>query len=107
MKGAERVTVDGQAFDSKRESRRWMDLLTLAKAGRISNLQRQVRIPLIGKNEGLKTPTGKQMHYVADFQYYDHDLNAWVVEDAKGWATDVYKMKRAVLAAQGVEVLET
>lgn len=106
VQGAKRVIVDGISFDSKLEGRRWQILKQLEKHGAISNLERQVKFPLHGKNGPIKTPTGRVMHYVADFRYHDRQLNAWVVEDAKGHPTDVYKLKKAILAAQNVSIHE-
>ena len=48
------------------------------------------------------------MLYLADFTYADHRLGGiTVIEDAKGHQTDVFLIKKAILAAQGVEVQET
>lgn len=105
--GAKPIVVDGIKFPSQREAARWQDLRLLEIANHISNLKRQVPFPLNGQDGPVKTPTGKQMFYLADFTYRDSRLNgALVVEDAKGWPTEVYKIKKAILAAQGVEVKE-
>jgi len=45
------------------------------------------------------------MIYLADFQYFDVRLNCMVTEDAKGHPTDTFVMKKAILAAQGAEVV--
>ncbi len=39
--------LDGTIFDSHKEARRWDELTLLQKAGKISNLQRQVAYELI------------------------------------------------------------
>jgi hypothetical protein len=100
-----RVEAHGHTFDSKREARRYGELLILQGAGEISDLERQVKIPLHGRDGPILTPTGRQMHYVADFRYVDADSGRVVIEDSKGMETDVFKLKRAILAAQGVEVV--
>lgn len=106
--GAQRVNVDGESFDSKAEAERWGELLLLQRAGAISDLRRQVRIGLEGRNGPIMTDGGgRQRVYVADFVYTDHALGVQVVEDRKGYATEVFLLKRAILAAQGVEVLVT
>ena len=47
------------------------------------------------------------MKYIADFVYND-DTGALVVEDAKGHSTDVYKIKRRLMAElKGIEIKET
>jgi hypothetical protein len=67
-----------------------------------------VKIPLMGKDRPLLTRTGRPRTYVADFVYEDSRLNwATVVEDAKGHPTAEYLLKREILAAQGIEVIET
>ena len=107
VKNAQPTVVDGIRFHSKREARRWGELLLLQKAGEITDLERQYSVPLIGHKDVLRTPTGRQMKYVADFRYWDVDLEAFVIEDSKGHETDTFKMKRAILAAMGVEILTT
>ncbi|MEQ3625956.1 MAG: DUF1064 domain-containing protein [Celeribacter sp.] len=107
--GAIAVTVDGIRFDSMREARRWGELRLMEKAGEIRNLRRQVRIPLEGRNGPIAfQPSGRKAVYVADFVYEDSRLEwAEVIEDSKGHQTPDFKLKRAVLAAQGVEIVLT
>ena len=108
VKGYKRTVVDGQTFDSKREAKRYQELLLLERSGEIGNLERQVKIELYGRDGPIKTPTGRNMTYVADFRYVDWSKNGiTVIEDAKGHKTDTYKMKKAILAAQGISILET
>lgn len=103
---AQSITVDGIRFDSKREATRWQELLLLQRAGEISNLERQVRIPLHGRDGIATHKSGQQAVYVCDFVYVDWRLNgAKVYEDAKGVETDVFKLKRAILGQQGIEVV--
>lgn len=106
VKGTVKTTVDGITFDSKREAKRYSELKLLERAGEISNLQLQVPVDLLGKNDHLRTPTGRPMRYIADFKYWDHKLNIWVYEDAKGYPTETYTMKKAVLAAMGMDIKE-
>lgn len=96
---------NGNRFDSKAELRRWRQLQLLALAGEITDLERQVKIPLLGRDGPILTPKGRQMHYIADFVYIEKGDR--VVEDCKGYASEVYAMKKAILAAQGVEVRES
>lgn len=108
VRGTKRTTTpDGITHDSKREAARWTELLQLQAAGEITDLERQVPIDLLGRNAPIMTDSGKRVRaYVADFRYFDIRLGAWVIEDAKGHATDIYKLKRAILAAQGVPIVE-
>ena len=85
-------TAEGD-FDSKREFARWCDLKLLQRAGKISELRRQVRFQL------CETPydeDGKAIFrgvsYVADFVYVEDGKT--VVEDCKGFRTDAYLIKK-------------
>ena len=104
--GAEPVEVDGIRFDSKREARRWCALRQLEMAGEIEDLQRQVVLILHGKDEALRTRTGKPMRITIDFSYVERSTGMRIYEDAKGKPTRDYEVRRAVAAAQGVEVKE-
>lgn len=98
------VSSDGHRFQSRREARRWSYLKLLQSIGEIADLERQVPIALEGRDGAILTPTGRQMVYMADFTYRKN--GELVVEDAKGHQTDTYKMKKAVLAAQGITIRE-
>lgn len=86
----QRVEVDGIAFASKKEARRYAELKLLERAGEICGLQLQVRYPLKVLGQLVTT-------YVADFQYVDAD--GLVVEDVKGFRTDLYKVKAKLFKA--------
>ncbi len=106
--GAIPVTVDGIRFDSTKEARRWGELRLMERAGEIRNLQRQVKIPLEGRDGPLKTRTGRQMKMTVDFSYEDKRLGwARVFEDSKGVVTRDYEVRKAVVEAMGVEIVET
>lgn len=97
--GNVKAEADGQIFASKRERSRWMDLRLEEKAGAIKDLKRQVVYPL--EVNGVKV-----CDYIAD-AVYERD-GALVVEDSKGYRTDVYKLKAKLMrAVYGIEVLET
>lgn len=53
--GNKRVERHGIKFDSKREADRYTILLADQQAGHITNLERQVKIPLMGKNGPILT----------------------------------------------------
>lgn len=87
--------VYGEKFDSRREARRYGELLFLLKAGQIKDLERQVKFELIPRQDGERV-----CYYVADFVYYEKELDGswtYVVEDCKGAKTDVYKIKRKLM----------
>jgi hypothetical protein len=99
--GAKRT--DGYA--SKREATRAAELRLLERAGQISELREQVSIMLQGENGPLTGSSGRALTYRADFVYRENGRE--IVEDCKGFQTPAYKLKRAILKAQGVEVRET
>lgn len=88
-----KVEIDGIKFDSKKESKRYSELKILEKANEISELRTQVKFelqPSFKKNG----KTIRKIEYIADFTYYDNKLNKYIVEDTKGYRTDVYKLKK-------------
>ena len=102
------VERDGILFDSQKEAERWAVLLLIQRAGLITDLRRQVRIPLLGKNGLVRfQPSNRAAVYVADFVYFDVPKGVEVIEDTKGYQTQEFKLKRAILAAQGVEIILT
>ncbi len=109
VRGAQRTTTaDGITHDSKTEAQRWEELKLLQMAGNICGLRRQVDIVLQGRDGPILTDSGKNERiYRADFVYVDNALGITVIEDRKGHETDVFKIKKAILAAQGMEILIT
>lgn len=102
--GAKKITdpATGFVFDSKAEFIRWCELRILERAGKISDLQRQVKYELIPKQNGERACT-----YLADFVYKDSDGNT-VVEDTKGVRTDAYRIKRKLMLwVHGIIIKET
>lgn len=99
-------TQDG-VFDSQREYRRWCELKLLQRAGRISDLKRQVKYELIPSQRGKDGKVvEKSVTYIADFVYKENGQE--VVEDAKGVRTDVYIIKRKLmLFRHGIRIKET
>lgn len=88
-----KVTIDGITFDSKLEATRYTELKLLERKGLIKDLVLQPSYELIPSfKKGNKT--FKKASYIADFSYYDTELNKTIVEDTKGFKTDVYVLKR-------------
>ena len=101
----EKVTTPDGTFDSKKEYARWIDLLWMQRAGQIKNLARQQEFILIPKQR-YKGEYIKECKYVADF-VYEKD-GEMVVEDVKGYKTDVYKIKKKLMLWKyGVMIKET
>jgi len=104
--GAQPIVQDGIRFDSRHEARVYGTLCLRRRAGEIADLQRQVKIRLLGRDGPILTPTGRIMHYLADFTWREIRTDEQVVADAKGHPTEIYLLKRAILAAQGIIILE-
>ena len=113
-----KVTVDGITFDSIKESRRYQELLLLQRAGKIKDLQRQVKFVLIPTQreqymDGFKRKPGKvierEVSYYADFVYTTAD-GLKVVEDVKSKVTSanqIWVLKRKLmLYVHGIRVKE-
>lgn len=116
---SKKTMVNGIEFDSRKESRRYQDLLLLERAGAIQDLKRQVKFVLIpaqyetyeryGKN-GKKLQDGqrtleRECSYVADFVYQEN--GKMVVEDTKGVKTKDYIIKRKLmLYVHGIRIRE-
>ena len=103
-----KVVYDGITFDSKKEAKRWQELNFKQKLGVISDLQRQVKYVLIpAQREPNRTGSrggkikGKLLErecsYKADFVYHDNLTDKTVVEDAKGYRTKDYVIKRKLM----------
>lgn len=93
--------VDGHKFDSRKEAARYRQLVLLEKAKAIQDLRMQVTFPLVKKSK-----YGREIRYTADFVYYED--GKMVVEDVKGYKTDVYKLKKRLMAElYGIEIRET
>lgn len=84
--GNVKLDTPSGVFDSHLEYQQFLDLILLEKVGKISNLQRQVRIKL-GQSEKCK------VHYIADFVYFDNEKSVWVIHDTKGFETPEFKLK--------------
>lgn len=96
-----KTTIDGIKFDSKKEAKRYQELKLLQKVNYIKDLKLQVPFVLIEKSQ-----YGRQIKYVADFTYIEN--GELVVEDTKGFKTDVYKLKKRLLAEKyGIVIKES
>lgn len=86
-------------FDSKKEARRYDELMLRLQAGQIEKLKLQKQFTL---QESYVTPDGERIRairYVADFSYIDCATGLEVVEDVKSRATktDKYKIKKKLM----------
>ena len=117
------VTSDGVKHDSIKEANRWCELKLLERAGKITDLQRQVPFELIPaqyeeyerySKSGKQLKSGKRcveksVVYVADFVYRENGIK--IVEDSKSPATkkkESYIIKRKLLLwVFGIKLRET
>ena len=89
-----KVVVDGIKFDSKKEAKRYTELKLLKKAGLIKELELQKIFEIQPKYTNNKGENIRAVTYKADFFYYDNKKECYIVEDTKGYRTDVYKLKK-------------
>lgn len=88
-----KVNIDGIEFDSILEGRRYQELKLLEKAGEIKDLKLQPEYELIPSFK-KDNKTYRKTIYRADFSYYDNRLDKTIVEDTKGFKTDLYMLKK-------------
>lgn len=100
-----KTVIDGVKFDSKAESRRYLELNLMQQAGLIFDLQMQIKYTLIARQKRADGVTELPVFYVADFQYFEK--GKLVVEDVKGVKTPVYIVKRKLmLEKHGITIKE-
>lgn len=119
--GNRKVAVDGIAFDSIREARRYKQLKLLLLSGEIVGLSMQVPFELLpaqyeetgevytkGPRKGQPKQgkcIEKSVVYVADFVYFENGKR--VVEDTKGVRTPEYIIKRKLMLHKyGIRIRE-
>ena len=116
-----KTVVGGKVFDSRKEAKRYSELLLLEKAGAITDLKTQVEFMLIpeqreadtiGKRGGVKKGKviERKITYIADFTYTDSD-GIYHVEDVKGYrggmGYNYYVVKRKLmLHIHGIRIEE-
>jgi Protein of unknown function (DUF1064) len=99
--------VRTEGYASKMEARRGGELELLERAGKITDLRKQVPYVLLpaAPELGFKQP----LRYLADFTYWDGDrINGkFIVEDCKGFPTPAYLIKKRLLRQlHGIEITE-
>ena len=103
-----KTTYNGEVFDSLKELRRYKELLALQGAGKIKDLDRQVKYALIPSQKDANGKTiERPINYYADFVYTDTATNEKIVEDVKGIRTAEYIIKRKLmLSVYGIRIIE-
>lgn len=89
----EKIIVNEIIFDSRKEANRYCELFRLEAKGYIKDLECQHKFVL---QPGFKKngKTYRAITYIADFVYLDLRTNKNIVEDVKGYKTEVYKLKK-------------
>lgn len=90
-----KMIIDNIEFDSHKEGFRYIDLRLLERQGLIKDLRRQVCFELQPSYK-KKGKTIRAIYYIADFVYYDMSEKKLIIEDTKGYRTDVYKLKKKI-----------
>ena len=90
--------IDDIWFASKAEGDRYEQLKEMVKQGIIRELELQKKFPVRINNVLI-------CNYLCDFYYMDRQGNP-IIEDVKGMQTDVYKLKKKMMKAMGLEVIE-
>ena len=104
-----KVELDGFAFDSQKEARRYTELKLLVRVGEISELELQKSFVLAESVKFNNEPRAKPaIRYVADFAYMENGV--MIVEDVKSKATKslpVYRMKKHLMkSVHDIEIQE-
>lgn len=89
-------------YDSKKESKRAIELKLLERGKLISELKEQVVFELQPSFK-CNGKTERAIKYVADFTYIKDGKQ--IVEDVKGYKTEIYKLKRKMLLYKFPEII--
>ena len=102
---SKKITINGITYDSRKEANRHQEVLLLQRAGRISNLETQVKYELLPSQRIDGKVVERSVTYIADF-VYEQDGKT-VVEDTKGFKTKDYILKRKLmLYFRGIRIRE-
>lgn len=124
-----KTVVNGIAFDSRKEARRYQELLEAVRLGAVEDLRLQAEFTLVEAYTDAQGNRHQAMRYKADFTYrvkdagYDklallgsEDIEYWrslgrgalVIEDvkSKGTRTRVYINKEKLMADRGYQIRE-
>ena len=101
----DKITYQGETFDSKKEFEYYLILEDRVKRGEILSLQRQVSF-IIQPEFKINGKTIRAITYKADFVYKDLKDGAVHIIDVKGYKTEVYKLKKKLLAYRGIFIEE-
>lgn len=99
--GNKRTIIKGIEFHSKKEGFRYLELCSLVKSGNIKDLRLQVKYEFEKNGRVFSS-------YKADFVYFDIKKGVYIVEDVKGYRTDMYRLKKNMMKVfHDIDILET
>ena len=101
-----KVKYQGLTFDSKKEFEYYLILKDKEKRGLVFNIKRQVPLeiqPAFTDKTGVKH---RAIIYKADFVYTDRLTGTERYIDVKGFKTEVYKLKKKLLAYKNIIIEE-
>lgn len=87
-----KTVINNIVFDSKLEALRYAELKMLEKARVIRDLELQPKF-VLQESFRHNNKTHRAIAYIADFKYFDLEEGKVIVEDVKGFKTDVFKLK--------------
>lgn len=97
--GARKVKLDGHTFDSQAEARRYGQLVTMARAGLITDL-------VVHPKFTIEINGSLICKVILDFSYKDKRGEIYY-EDVKGFRTREFVIKKNLMAAcHGIDVVE-
>lgn len=95
-----KTAVDGIMFASKHEAGVYSQLKLLERECKIRDLRLQPKFPIVINDVKICT-------YIADFEYIDNETGKYIVVDAKGVRTPVYRIKKKLVKAMyGIDIVE-
>ena len=101
-----KVTYQGLTFDSNKEFEYYLLLKDKEKRGLVFNIKRQVPLeiqPAFTDKTGVKH---RAIIYKADFVYTDRLTGTTRYIDVKGFRTEVFKLKKKLLAYKNIIIEE-
>lgn len=100
-----KVFYDGYWFDSEKEKSFYIKFKLMQNSGEIYDLKLQEKFVLI-ESFTLDNKKYRETTYISDFTYKDKEDKLHVI-DVKGMKTEVYKLKKKLMAYKyGVEIEE-
>lgn len=93
-------------FDSEKERDYYLILKDRERRGEIKDLRRQVEIEIQRAFVDKANNKHRAIKYLADFTYYDLKDYSIHYIDVKGFKTEVYKLKKKLLAYRNIIIEE-